>query len=151
MNKLFSSLIMLTLLFSCGINKRDRAKQRHGYWNETKPVSDGMLISKGRYKHGEQKGKWIYSFGDTLYQRDKIKKNIIMTTYYYPDKLLMAKGQSRLDITKDGKRHWYKFGPWYEYDSKDNLLWIKYYKEGHLYQYKEGGIMKYDIKKFYGH
>ena len=26
-----------------------------------------------------------------------------MTTYYYPDKLLMAKGQSRLDITKDGK------------------------------------------------
>ena len=32
-----------------------------------------------------------------------------MTTYYYPDKLLMAKGQSRLDITKDGKRHWYKF------------------------------------------
>ena len=43
-------------------------------------------------------------FGDTLYQRDKIKKNIIMTTYYYPDKLLMAKGQSRLDITKDGKR-----------------------------------------------
>ncbi len=114
MNKLFSSLIVLTLLFSCGINKRDRAKQRHGYWNETKPAAGGMLTSKGRYRHGEQKGKWLYSFGDTLYQKDKIRKNIITTTYYYPDKLLMAKGQSRLDITKDGKRHWYKFGPWHE-------------------------------------
>lgn len=67
---------MLTLLFSCGINKRDRAKQRHGYWNETKPVSDGMLISKGRYKHGEQKEVDLF-FGDTLYQRDKIKRILL--------------------------------------------------------------------------
>ncbi|EOR30636.1 hypothetical protein L100_04931 [Elizabethkingia meningoseptica ATCC 13253 = NBRC 12535] len=79
----------------------------------------------------------------------RLEKTMIITHYFYPDKTIMARGQSRLDITKDGKRHWYKFGPWYEYDKNGNLLWIKYYKDGNLYQYQENGIMKYDVKKFF--
>ncbi|AQX05695.1 hypothetical protein BAX94_14170 [Elizabethkingia meningoseptica] len=142
-------LLLFAMLFSCSINQRDTNKQRHGYWQETKPTFDGYVTTKGRYKHGEQVGKWKYSFGDTLYQRDKIRKKMIITHYFYPDKTIMARGQSRLDITKDGKRHWYKFGPWYEYDKNGNLLWIKYYKDGNLYQYQENGIMKYDVKKFF--
>ena len=74
---------MLILLFSCGINKRDRAKQRHGYWNETKPVSDGMLTSKGRYKHGEQKGS-----GFILLEILCIRG--IRSKEYYYDNLLLS-------------------------------------------------------------
>ena len=111
---------------------------------------DGDVTSRGRYKHGEMVGKWTWKFGDTLYQRDKIRKKLITTKYFYPNGKLMANGQSRLEISggKEGHRLWYKFGPWNEFDKNGNLLWVKYYDKGIVYQYQENGIMKYDTKRF---
>jgi hypothetical protein len=59
----------------------------------------------------------------------------------------MAKGQSRLDITKMGKGIGINLDHGMNMTQKAICFGLNITRR-YLYQYKEGGIMKYDVKNF---
>ncbi|WP_300675525.1 hypothetical protein [Soonwooa sp.] len=152
---------ILILLISCGTNKRDKNKLKHGIWITTKKTSEGEIKTKGRYKHGEAIGTWTTKINDTLSQKDKIKmveNDAIKKFYsyhitsktYYPNGKIYESGESMqtIDNADFNERHWFKFGPWKRFDKYGKVILIKYYKEGKLQSYFENDSMHYDLRKF---
>ena len=155
---LFALFFVLT---GCSINKRDKNKLKHGRWIITQKTSDGEVKTFGRYKHGEQIGKWITKINDSVSQKDKIKliennrkKKFqtyrIATKTYYPNGKIYESGESMqtIDNAEMSERHWYKFGQWNRYDENGKIILIKYYQEGKLQSYFENDSMHYDLIKF---
>lgn len=129
MNKIILFLLAF-LIISCKTKMNqyiltdDKHKKRHGKWKEEYSADGGTLTAFGRYKKGEKVGKWKMYFGDTLYEKNRVRKDITKIKRYFPDGTLMESGQTKLDISKD-ERHWYYFGDWKYFSKEGKLLYIK--------------------------
>lgn len=135
MNKKYIVLLMLLWVVSCKtklnqyIKVEEKVQKRHGKWKEEYSSDQGPLIAIGKYNKGEKVGTWKTTFEGKMYQKDKIRKNITKTKYYFPNGKLMETGQSRFDISKN-ERHWYYFGDWKFYNEEGKLLYVKKYEDG---------------------
>ncbi|AQX05696.1 hypothetical protein KRE40_00390 [Elizabethkingia meningoseptica] len=116
------TVALLLFFVSCSTkyNQRDAQKQRHGKWKETLYTGDGEMLATGRYKHGEKRGLWKYSYGDRLVETEKYRKNTAVVKSYHPNGRMSSKGQTRTDVT-DTYRHWYAYGIWKYYDENGKL------------------------------
>lgn len=131
------SLFLLCCLFlvSCQtkmnqyIKDENNANKRNGKWREEYSADEGTLIAIGKYKKGEKVGIWKTLLDQKMYQKDKIKRNIIKTKKYFPNGKVMETGQSKLDISTT-QRHWYYFGDWKYYNNEGKLLYMKSYHQG---------------------
>jgi hypothetical protein len=95
--------------------------QREGMWVVYTDSTNMLVSEKGRYKNGEQVGKWIYNTekGEP-YRIVKYRGDNIRIKGYYPDKSKAEKGQAK--IVKEGdKLHFYYYGTW-KYYSRDGKL-----------------------------
>lgn len=129
MRNLFFILI-LTVIFGCKTNQTIN-KVRQGYWIETYKIGEAEYKSTGSYRSGNPIRKWKYFKNDTLYQKEKYRKNTCKTVYYHKNGKVMQRGQSMIEI-KDGQLHWFYFGDWYFYDENEKLIKLKNYENGKL-------------------
>lgn len=135
MKKIYVFLASLLMIVSCKtkmnqyIKDENKVNRRQGKWKEEYSSNDGILTAVGRYKKGEKVGVWKTYLDHQLFQRDKIGRKLTKVKVYYQNGKLMEQGQTRLDISKNG-RHWYYFGDWKYYDKKGNLSYIKKYADG---------------------
>ncbi|WP_370898037.1 hypothetical protein [Chryseobacterium gossypii] len=111
------------------VKDQNNVNKRHGKWREEYSSDAGTLVAVGRYRSGEKAGVWKTTLAGKLYQKDRIRKNITKTKVYFPDGNIKETGQSRLDISENG-RHWYYFGDWKYYNDKGELLYVKKYHDG---------------------
>lgn len=135
MNTKYNVLLVLLLMISCKtklnqyVKVEEKVQKRHGKWREEYSSDNGSLIAIGKYNKGEKVGTWKTTFEGRIYQKDKIRKNITKTKYYFHNGKLMEIGQSRFDISKQ-ERHWYYFGDWKYYNEEGKLLYVKKYEDG---------------------
>ncbi len=87
------------------------------------------MVASGKYKNGEKTGVWKTFYNHQLYQKDKTINGVTKTKIFHPNGRIMEKGQSRLDVTENG-RHWYYYGDWKYYDENGKLEMIKKYDKG---------------------
>ena len=109
-------------------------QKRDGKWVEKTQTSEGEFIEKGKYKDGEKIGTWKTHFNDKksgtrLYQKDKIRKNAINTTFYHPNGKIAEKGQSKID-NSESYRRWHYDGDWKTFDDKGKLVFIRHFVDG---------------------
>lgn len=115
------------LLSSCKTNQRKNG-EKTGKWIYKDHVSDGVLISKGRYKHDFEKGTWKEYNDKKLLSKKRYKDGICYTTEYHFNGKKKAEGISKLE--KDGKNlHWYLSGEWKFYDEKGKYIASKFYEK----------------------
>ncbi|WP_124643069.1 MULTISPECIES: hypothetical protein [Amniculibacterium] len=131
-----STLVLCFIIFvSCTTRPNQYIKvgkneqQRHGFWVENSSADIGDLIEKGKYKKGVRVGTWKSTHENTLYQKERYRKNITKTKTYYPNGNMKEKGQSRMDVNEIGS-HWYYYGDWKYYNENGKLLYIKKYNQG---------------------
>lgn len=132
-----NNIIILILIFLSSCNKSvnqyiknsGNSQQRHGKWVEKYPVNDGEMVASGKYKNGEKTGVWKTFYNHQLYQKDKTINGVTKTKIFHPNGRIMEKGQSRLDVTENG-RHWCYYGDWKYYDENGKLEMIKKYDKG---------------------
>lgn len=81
--RVFTVLIICTcLLSSCKTNQRKNGAKT-GRWIYKDQISDGFLISKGRYKNDFEKGTWREYSNKKLVSKKRYKKGICYTIDYY--------------------------------------------------------------------
>lgn len=135
MKLLLLSFIAIILL-SCKtkLNSFDSNGKHHGQWKYYYDMDGTKLRGKGRFRHGQQVGRWIYYTYDGAVERKERKKlfrDIHITTFYYPSGKVSHRGYSRLLINEEGV-HYYWFGEWKYYDEKGKHLKSAYYDDGKL-------------------
>jgi hypothetical protein len=88
-------------------------------------------ISKGKYKKGLEVRTWRYINNGKLERKEKYKKGVCKTRFYFPDGKLMKKGYTKYDNNKT-EVHWYYTGKWYYYDQKGSLTTIRNFEKGEI-------------------
>ncbi len=116
-------VIICMFFFGCKINQKIN-KVREGFWVESYKLGEDEYKSTGTYKNGNPVRKWKYLKNDTIYQKEKYRKNICKTIYYHKNGKIMQRGQSMIEKV-DGKIHWFYFGDWFYYDENQKLIKIK--------------------------
>ena len=124
--KLFFILILFSV-FACKTNQTIN-KVREGFWIESYDLGKDVYKSTGTYKKGNPVKKWKYFKNDTIYQKEKYRKDICKTIYYHKNGKIMQRGQSKIETQE--QLHWFYFGDWFFYDDNQKLLKIKHYENG---------------------
>jgi antitoxin component YwqK of YwqJK toxin-antitoxin module len=135
-NYILLSLLITVSIISCktkqnGFDSKDR---HHGKWKYYYDMEGTRLSGKGRFRHGQQVGRWNYYTYDGQVERKERKKlfsDILVTTFYYPSGKVSHRGHSRLLINDEGV-HYYWFGEWKYYDEKGIHTRSAYYEDGKL-------------------
>ncbi len=127
--KILFFILTLFLVFGCKTNQTID-KVREGFWIDKYMLGDDEYKSTGTYKKGNPVKKWKYFKNDTIYQKEKYRKDICKTIYYHKNGKIMQRGQSKIE-TKD-QLHWFYFGDWFFYDENQKLIKIKHYENGLL-------------------
>lgn len=127
--KILFFILTLFLVFGCKTNQTID-KVRKGFWIDKYMLGDDEYKSTGTYKKGNPVNKWKYFKNDTIYQKEKYRKDICKTIYYHKNGKIMQRGQSKIE-TKD-QLHWFYFGDWFFYDENQKLIKIKHYENGLL-------------------
>jgi len=131
----FKTLILLLVLcitlVSCSVNKTKNGQQ-HGYWITYADAGKQVVLTKGRFKYGIQKGKWVYNNFEGKKERIEIYRGKkIKITHYHTNGKIALKGNAKI-VTDNLKLHFYYYGPWYFYNEKGILQKISYYTNGQL-------------------
>ena len=63
--------------------------------------------------------------------KERYKKDICYTTFYYPNGKISSEGKTRFDESPL-ENHWYYDGKWRYYHPHGKLSSIKYFKKGTL-------------------
>lgn len=132
--QVFTFLSLLILLNSCFSGKINQTKnqQQQGLWITYTDSAKTRIVTKGRFRNGEQKGKWIYN---TLQgEKDRIeiyRGSRIRIKHYHSNGRLAVKGKGRI-VKEDKKLHFYYYGPWYYYTEQGTLQKISYFENGNL-------------------
>jgi antitoxin component YwqK of YwqJK toxin-antitoxin module len=122
-------IILSALLMSCNrqINTY-RDKQKHGRWIHK---SSEQSFSRGRYVDGKQAGTWKTFEEGKLYRKERFGKSASIVKFYHPNRRLMSKGQTRVELTPT-HLHWYYSGIWSYYDAQGKLTEKRIYDKGQL-------------------
>lgn len=116
------------LLSGCKTNQRKNG-EKTGNWIYKDHVSDGLLISKGRYKHDFEKGTWREYSNKKLVSKKRYKNGICYTTDYHLNGKKMSEGISKLEIDSTNM-HWFLSGEWKFYDENGTYLGSQFYERG---------------------
>ena len=103
---------------------------KHGRWVSYYGSDSTTVYSKGRYKHGEERGKWRYFYEDgTRAKKEIYRRNQIKTTNYHPNGKVRSSGQARLEDNPQAVEYFY-FGDWKFYTPSGHLHKIVRYERG---------------------
>lgn len=85
---------------------------------------------EGRFKNGRSVGKtYYYTTKGVLDRREIARGKKLKTTFYYPNGVIKAKGNARVDNLSD-RIHYYYYGKWCSYNEKGELEKYEYYDKG---------------------
>jgi antitoxin component YwqK of YwqJK toxin-antitoxin module len=123
-----------------GNNKYDGGGNFHGKWVFYHDEEETVLMRKGRFKHGQQRGVWTYYLEDgTLYRKEKYKSgdplSRVLTKLYHPNGKVAVKGKA-LQYEDHLKIHYYWDGNWRYYAENGKLEKTVRYSKGNLVQTK---------------
>ncbi len=121
-------VLIFLIMNACKTNQKIN-KVREGYWIENYQLGKDEYKSTGSYKKGNPIRKWKYLKNDTVYQKEKYRKNICKTIYFHKNGKIMQRGQSKIEFS-NGETHWFYFGKWFYYDENEKLIKIKNYENG---------------------
>ncbi|WP_410878284.1 hypothetical protein [Myroides sp. DW712] len=125
-------LLVLLFLQGCAINQKLNGENVGRWVYKTKVEGKIREVVRGRYDHnGFQKGTWRYRYNGKLYKKQQFKDSIAYTTYYHPNGKIAEKGQTKLLSTPTGL-HYFYFGSWFIYDTKEQLIYVRHYEFGQL-------------------
>ncbi len=125
-------LLILLFLQSCTINQTVNGEKVGRWVYKTTVDQKNREVVRGRYDNrGFQKGTWLYRYKGKLYKKEQFKDTIAYTTYYHPNGKIAKRGQTRLRSTPSGL-HFFYFGSWFIYDTKEQLTTVRHYEFGEL-------------------
>ncbi|WP_124019477.1 hypothetical protein [Flavobacterium laiguense] len=101
--------------------------QREGRW-VTMDTLDSIYITKGKYRKNAEIGTWKYLYNGRIVKKEKYRNRVCKTTFYHPNGKIMKQGYTKLDSDAN-EDHWYYFGKWSFYDSKEKLDSVKIYEK----------------------
>ncbi|MBK0370691.1 hypothetical protein [Flavobacterium agrisoli] len=128
MRKIVSLILLLQLFGSCKINQTKNGLKT-GKWITEETFFNTVSKSIGKYKKGEKKGTWNYSYKDRVTLTEKYKKDICFIIEYHNTGKIRATGQKKK--YKDSiKSEWLPTGEWKFYDSEGVPLGTKIYDKG---------------------
>lgn len=122
--------ILCMLVASCRINQF-KNNLRHGRWVYRDSTSNDLLISKGRYRQGNEVGKWKHYTNGVLFRQEKFQGNKAQVINYYPNKKVESEGTTGLDRSAE-MIHWYYDGRWSFYSEDGELDSVKTFDKGTL-------------------
>jgi len=128
--KVLYLIFLCILTASCSINQFKK-NLRHGRWVYQDSTSNDVLTSKGRYRKGNEVGRWNHYKNGILFRQEKFKGNTAQVVNYYPNKKVESAGTTGLDRS-DEMIHWYYDGKWKFYSEDGNLDSIKIFDKGQL-------------------
>ena len=113
------------LAYWFGKNKYDGGGNPHGKWVYYHDEEETIVMRKGRFKHGEQRGGWTYHLADgTLYRKEKFiggaATRKVKTKLYHPNGQLAIKGTA-LQYEDHLRIHYYWHGDWHYYAEDGKL------------------------------
>ena len=122
-------LLVTLFLMSCSKHVNQyKAGKKSGKW-VYKNKTDGY--STGRYRNGVEKGIWKYFESNKLYRIERHKGNISSVKFYYPNRKISSKGQTRMDANST-EIHWYYYGKWTYYNERGKITEIRTYEKGKM-------------------
>lgn len=123
-------VLFFLLVTSCKINQF-KNNLRHGRWVYKDSTSNDVMLSKGRYRNGDEIGKWKHYTNGILFRQEKFKENRARVVNYYPNKKIESEGMTGLDRSTE-MIHWYYDGKWNFYTEEGKLDSVKIYEKGTL-------------------
>lgn len=106
--------------------------QQHGLWIVYKDSTKTAFLSKGKFRKGNQVGKWLYNSPEGIKERVEIYRGKkIKIKHYHLNGLVAVEGKARI-VTDDKKLHFYYKGPWYYYLETGELEKIAWFEKGVL-------------------
>lgn len=142
-------LVILLLLWICGagavqaqtltdkgiwpftVNRFDKEGRHHGSWKLY--LSDNKtLLRKGRFKHGQERGKWKYYYPSGRIRKIEYHKpntKEFLVKLFHDNGELEKQGMARVMETERVIRY-YWFGTWQVYNRAGQLTHTEYYENG---------------------
>ena len=124
----FSTLIYALAISSCKTNQKTNG-EKTGCWIYKDRILDAVLLSKGKFKHGIEKGTWREYSTNKIVSKKKYKVTICYTTDFYSNRGVKARGISKLEIDSN-TIHWFLHGEWKFYNEKGLYIGYKFYNSG---------------------
>ena len=115
-----------------GLFKKNQLKNNlpHGRWVTHYGSDSTNIYSKGRYKNGQEVGKWRFFYEDgTRAKKEIYRRNVIKTTNYHPNGKVRSTGMARLEDNPQAAEYFY-FGDWKFYTPTGHLHKIVRYERG---------------------
>lgn len=130
-HKFLFTFILVMCILSCKSKINQTVdNQPEGKWI-TVDTLEFIYVSKGKYHKGMEVGSWKHFYNGKMVRKEKYRKGICKTIFYYPNGKIMKKGNTKIERTTK-EDHWYYFGKWYFYDTNGKLDSIKTYKKENL-------------------
>jgi len=104
---------------------------RHGRWIYKDSTSNDVLVSKGRYRKGNEVGKWKHYTNGVLFRQEKFKGSKAQVVNYYANRKVESAGTTGLDRSIE-MIHWYYHGKWKFYSKEGKLDSVKIFDKGQL-------------------
>jgi antitoxin component YwqK of YwqJK toxin-antitoxin module len=124
------TLFILIALTGCGLNRKDSKGLKQGRWVLYYDEQQKQCMWKGRYKNGEQTGKWTYyTPTGKKYLTEKYMQERIWTTYYDSLQRKQLQGYANYIETEDTAYYRWE-GNWYHFDNLGQVDKISFYKMG---------------------
>lgn len=127
-HKFIFTISVLISLVSC----KSRINQTvnnlpEGKWITT-DILDFIYTTKGKFRKGIEVGTWKSFKNGKLVKKEKYKKNLCKTTFYFPNGEKQKQGYTKL-VMEDSLLHWFYFGKWHFYNQNGKLDSIKNYTQ----------------------
>jgi antitoxin component YwqK of YwqJK toxin-antitoxin module len=104
-------------------------KQREGVWIEYYSQDSIQYKSIGKYHKGDPIKKWYYYINNKISKKEKYKRNICFTKFYFKNGKIQSRGKTKLEIINTNM-HWFYFGDWKYYDERGKLMMTRKYSNG---------------------
>lgn len=125
-HKFIFTIFILISLLSCKPKINQTVNNfPEGKWITTDTL-DFIYTTKGKYRKGIEVGIWKSFNNGKLVKKEKFKKNLCKTTFYFPNGKKQKQGYTKL-VLEDSLLHWFYFGKWSFYNRNGKLDSIKNY------------------------
>jgi len=111
-------------------NKYDDAGKRHGKWIEYWDETQTLVSGKGRYNHGDLRGKWKYFHPNGKRRlRFRYKDDRIKVAYFDQFGQIEKKGWARIERNEKMIKYYWEAW-WKEYDTHRHVTREVYFEKG---------------------